>query len=83
MAVELNRTQIRDALALTDPAISTYLDLQTGQVVYVNETDTGDAAEQLRNQISDSYGDRYRYICGGNPSADDAAVSTWLEGEGL
>jgi hypothetical protein len=31
----------------------------------------------------ESYGDRYRYISGGNPAADDAAVTTWMEAEGL
>ena len=83
MAASYNREQIRAALALADPALSSYLDLETGQVIQINETDTSPATEQLRNQVMESYGDRYRYISGGNPSADDTAVATWLEGEGL
>ena len=83
MAATYNREQIRAALAQTDPAFSFYLDLETGQVLQINETDSSPATEQLRNQVMESYGDRYRYISGGNPSADDAAVATWMEGEGL
>ena len=40
-------------------------------------------AVKLRNQVMDGYGDRYRYIPGGNAAADDAAVAVWLEAEGL
>jgi hypothetical protein len=83
VAANYNREQIRAALALDDPAISSYLDLETGQVVQINESDTSATTEQLRNQVMESYGDRYRYISGGNPSADDAAVTTWMDGEGL
>jgi len=83
VAASYNREQIRAALALDDPAISSYLDLETGQVVQINESDTSPATEQLRDQVMESYGDRYRYISGGNPSADDAAVTTWMDGEGL
>lgn len=78
-----NREQIRAALALTDAALSSYLDLETGEVVQINETVSSPANDQLRDQVMDSYGDRYRYISGGNQSADDAAVAAWLEGEGL
>jgi hypothetical protein len=83
VAASYNREQIRAALALADPALSSYLDLETGQVIQINETDTSPATEELRNQVMESYGDRYRYISGGNPSADDDAVATWMEGEGL
>lgn len=83
MAASYNREQIRAALALTDPALSSYLDLETGAVLQINETKDDPETEKLRNQVMESYGDRYRYISGGNPAADDAAVSTWLEGEGL
>ena len=83
MAATYDRAQIRAALALTDPAISSYLDLETGQVIQINETDDSPATEQVRNQVMESYGDRYRYISGGNPGADDTAVATWLEAEGL
>jgi hypothetical protein len=31
----------------------------------------------------DGYGDRYRYIPGGNPAADEAAIASWMEAEGL
>jgi hypothetical protein len=31
----------------------------------------------------DGYGDRYRYIPGGNTAADDAAIDAWLEAEGI
>ena len=83
MAATYDRAQIRAALALTDPAISSYLDLETGQVIQINETDNSPATEQARNQVMDGYGDRFRYIAGGNPAAGDAAVATWMEAEGL
>ncbi len=54
-----------------------------GKCIQINETDSSPATEQLRDQVMESYGDRYRYISGGNASADDAAVATWMEGEGL
>lgn len=78
-----DRDTIRAALALADRAVSSYLDLQTGEVVHINETDSGPNVERLREEIMAAYGDRYRYISGGNPQADDAAVTAWLEGEGL
>lgn len=83
MAVEYNREQIRAALTLTDPAISSFLDLETGKVVQIDENATDPALVELRDQVFASYGDRYRYIPGGNPSADEAAVSGWIENEGL
>lgn len=83
MAASYNREQIRAALALADPAVSSYLDLETGQVIQINETDSSSATEEIRNQVMEGYGDRYRYISGGNPGADDAAVATWMEAEGL
>ena len=83
MAANYDRAQIRAALALTDPALSSYLDLETGQVIQIDETDNSPATEQTRNQVMDGYGDRFRYIAGGNPAADDTAVATWIEGEGL
>lgn len=78
-----NRDQIRAALALTDPAVSSFLDLQTGHVVSITEGDQSPENQQLSALIMESYGDRFRYIPGGNPAADDAAVSVWLENEGL
>ena len=83
MAVAYDRDQIRAALALTDPALSSYLDLETGKVVRINEVDNGPEMERLRDAVMAAYGDRYRYISGGNPGADDAAVAAWLDGEGL
>ena len=83
MAATYNREQIRAALAQTDPALSFYLDLETGSVVRIDETDNSPATDQLRDQVMEGYGDRYRYISGGNPGADDAAVAAWLEAEGL
>lgn len=83
MAVEYNREQIRAALTLTDPAISSFLDLETGKVVQIDENATDPALVELRDQVFASYGDRYRYIPGGNPAADDAAVVSWMENEGL
>ena len=83
MAVEYNREQIRAALTLTDPAISSFLDLETGKVVQIDENATDPALVELRDQVFASYGDRYRYIPGGNPAADDTAVVSWMENEGL
>jgi hypothetical protein len=83
VAATYNREQIRAALAQSDPALSFYLDLETGDVVRIDETDGSPASGQLRDQVMEGYGDRYRYIYGGNPSADDAAVSAWMEAEGL
>ena len=83
MAATYNREEIRAALAQTNPALSFYLDLETGSVVRIDETDSSPANEQLRDQVMEGYGDRYRYISGGNTSADDAAVTAWMEAEGL
>ncbi len=83
MAVSYNRDQIRAALAETDPNFSNYLDLESGEVSRIQDTDESPETEQLRNQIMDGYGDRYRYIPGGNPAPTDADVQSWLESEGL
>ncbi|MCG8349643.1 MAG: hypothetical protein MI924_17910 [Chloroflexales bacterium] len=83
MAVGYNRDQIRIALAETDPNFSNYLDLQTGEVIKIQDTDDSPAAEQLRGQIMEGYGDRYRYIPGGKPAPEDADVQAWLDAEGL
>jgi hypothetical protein len=83
VAATYNRAEIRAALAQTDPALSFYLDLETGTVVRIDENDSTPANEQLRDQVMEGYGDRYRYISGGNTSADDAAVMAWIEAEGL
>lgn len=83
VAVAFDRGAIRAALAMADPAISSYLDLATGTVVTINESDSSAAMEEIRNKVMDGYGDQYRYIPGGNAGADDAAVAQWLETEGL
>lgn len=83
MAGSFNREQIRAALAETDPAYSFYLDLETGQVVKVSDTDTSAEAEALRNQVMEGYGDRYRYIPGGNAAPSDGDVQNWMDAEGL
>jgi hypothetical protein len=83
VAATHDRDQIRIALTQNDPAISCYLDLETGTVVHIDERDSSPDTEQLRNQIMDGYGDRYRYIPGGKAGADAGDVSSWLEAEGL
>lgn len=83
VAVSFNREQIRAALAETDPAYSSYLDLETGEVIKVPDTEETPEAEALRNKVMEGYGDRYRYIPGGNPSPSDADVQSWMEAEGL
>ena len=83
MAATYNHEQIRAALAQNDPALSFYLDLETGTVVTINETESSPENDQLRDQVMEGYGDRYRYIPGGNAAADDGAVTAWLEAEGL
>ncbi|HEX9370746.1 MAG TPA: hypothetical protein VF897_07050 [Roseiflexaceae bacterium] len=83
MAATLNREQIRAALAQNDPARSFYLDLETGAVVQIDENDDSPANDELRTLVMEGYGDRFRYIPGGNTSADDAAVAVWIEAEGL
>jgi hypothetical protein len=83
VAATYNREQIRAALAQTDPAFSFYLDLDTGSVIRIDETDSSAVTEQLRDRVMNGYGDRYRYISGGNPSADDAAIAAWIDAEGL
>jgi hypothetical protein len=83
VAVSYNRDQIKAALAETNPAYSFYLDLQTGQVVRVPDTEDTPAAEAIRNQVMEGYGDRYRYIPGGNPGPADADVQDWMDAEGL
>lgn len=83
MAVSYNRDDIRAALAETDPACSFYLDLETGQVLRVPDTEETPEAENLRNMVMDGYGDRFRYIPGGNSAPSDADVQNWLDAEGL
>lgn len=83
MASHYNREQIRAALAETDPAYSYYLDLETGTVVRVPDTEDSPEAAALRDQVMESYGDRYRYIPGGNAAPGDSDVQKWLEAEGL
>jgi hypothetical protein len=83
VAATYNREQIRAALAQNDPALSFYLDLETGSVIKINETESSPENDQLRDQVMEGYGDRYRYIPGANASADDEAVTAWLEAEGL
>lgn len=78
-----DREQIRAALALSDPAVSSFLDLQTGTVVRITEGDASPENARTSDAVMESYGDRYRYIPGGNPAADSAAVDAWLENEGL
>jgi hypothetical protein len=83
VAATYNREEIRAALAQNNPAFSFYLDLETGRVVQINDTDSSPATEDLRNQVMEGYGDRYRYIPGGYASADDTAVAAWMETEGI
>ena len=83
VAATFNRSDIRAALAASDAERSYYLDLETGQVLAIHDTDPSPEAEDLRNRVMEGYGDRYRYIPGGNASADDAAVGVWLEAEGI
>lgn len=83
MAAAYNQSAIRAALAMSDPVMSSYLDLESGSVVTMDDTATDPATESKRNEVMAQYGDRYRYISGGNAAADDAAVRQWLEAEGL
>jgi hypothetical protein len=83
VAATYNREEVRAALAQDNPAFSFYLDLETGSVVKIDDTDSSPTTDELRNQVMDGYGDRYRYIPGGNAGADDAAVTAWMEAEGL
>jgi hypothetical protein len=83
VAASFNRDQIRAALSETDPAYSFYLDLEAGEVVKVPDAEDSPEAEAIRNTVMDGYGDRFRYIPGGNPTATDADVQSWLDAEGL
>lgn len=83
MAATYDREQIQAALAQSNPAVSCYLDLETGSVVTIDEQDASPETEQLRDAVMAAYGDRYRYISGGNTDADGAAVQEWLSLEGL
>lgn len=83
MAVSYNREQIRAALAEANPAYSFYLDLETGEVVRVPDAEESEEAEAIRNRVMDGYGDRFRYIPGGNPAPSDGDVQDWIEAEGL
>jgi hypothetical protein len=83
VAGSYNREQIQAALAETNPAYSFYLDLETGEVLKVPDADDSPDAEALRNRVMDGYGDRFRYIPGGNPAPSNADIESWLEAEGL
>lgn len=80
---DYNRAQIRAALALTNPAVSSFLDLTTGAVVHLSEGDGSAEGQARSDEVMASIGDRFRYISGGNPAATDDDVSAWLENEGL
>lgn len=83
MSGSYNRDQIKTALAASDPAYSYYLDLETGEVVKVPDAEQSAEAEAVRNQVMEGYGERYRYIPGGNPDPADADVQSWMDAEGL
>ena len=83
MAAPINRSHILNALRMSDPSKSSYLDLETGMVLQVDDTASDVATEAQRTAIMEGYGERYRYVSGGNAAADDDAVQTWLDGEGL
>lgn len=83
VAAAYDQSAICAALAMSNPAMSSYLDLVSGSVVTMDDTATDPATETLRNEVMEGYGDRYRYIPGGNAAADDTAVAQWLEAEGL
>lgn len=83
MASSFNLAQIRAALAETDPACSFYLDLETGEVVKVPDAEQTPEAEAVRNLVMEGYGDRFRYIPGGNPAPTDEDIRSWMEAEGL
>lgn len=83
MAAPIDHTQLLAALRLTNPTISSYLDLETGTVFQLDDTADDPATETQRTQIMEGYGDRYRYVAGGNADADADAVALWLDGEGL
>lgn len=83
MAGSYNLAQIRAALAETDPACSFYLDLETGEVIKVPDIEETPEAETLRSLVMDGYGDRFRYIPGGNSAPGDVDVQDWLTAEGL
>jgi hypothetical protein len=83
VAASFNREQIRAALGETDPAYSFYLDLETGEVVKVPDAEQTPEAEAIRNKVMDGYGDRFRYIPGGNSGATDADVQSWMDAEGI
>jgi hypothetical protein len=79
----IDRAQILRALALTNPAISSFLDMLTGQVVELIEGDESPAQVNLGQLVMDGVGDRFLYIAGGNTAADEAAVDAWMEAEGI
>lgn len=83
MAAGFNLEQIRAAMAASDPAYSFYLDLDTGEVVKVPDTDESPEAEALRTMVMESYGERFRYIPGGKADPGDGDVREWMAGEGL
>ncbi len=78
---DYDREAIRIALTEQDNSYSHYLDMETGKVIRINDTDPND--EATREQVFAGYGDRFRYIPGGKPNAGDADVQQWLEAEGL
>ena len=83
MAAPINRSHILNALRMVDSSKSSYLDLETGMVLQVDDTASDVATEAQRTAIMEGYGERYRYVSGGNAVADNDAVQTWLDGEGL
>jgi hypothetical protein len=55
----------------------------TRSVVKVPDAEQSPEAEAIRTRVMDGYGERFRYIPGGNDSASDADVQSWMDAEGL
>ncbi|HEY1015241.1 MAG TPA: hypothetical protein VGE07_21225 [Herpetosiphonaceae bacterium] len=83
MPAPIDRSEVLKALQLTDTAKSSYLDLETGKVILIDDTATDADTEARRTEIMEGYGDRFRYVSGGQADASDASVQEWLDGEGL
>lgn len=67
MAATYNRDQIRTALALTDPAISSFLDLQTGNVVSITEGDQSPANQELSALVMEATATDFAIFLAGTP----------------
>lgn len=75
---KIDQDKIRRAMISTvGTGIAAYLDVQTGDVMYIGNNDN------FQNEMMVGFGDRYRFIPSGKQDVCDKDISEWLKSAGL